>query len=195
MKAKTIYSLISFQTLKEIFDLSKVELTSQEKSLYINCIYAHFKDKLISKENLDEFKINIKDVKNYSRWKLSFQILNDSGLIEISKDQILFYDKWNMFIDNKHIKIEEKINHTNIEQQLLNNKSMIEVVAMKNRISIDQINSLIKIFIKEQEATETKHKDIGDYSKHFIYWVKLNINLIEKEQNTSVKSKSKLLGL
>lgn len=195
MKAKTIYSLISFQTLKEIFDLSKVELTSQEKSLYINCIYAHFKDKLISKENLDEFKINIKDVKNYSRWKLSFQILNDSGLIEISKDQILFYDKWNMFIDNKHIKIEEKINHTNIEEQLLNNKSMIEVVAMKNRISIDQINSLIKIFIKEQEATETKHKDIGDYSKHFIYWVKLNINLIEKEQNTSVKSKSKLLGL
>lgn len=194
MMVKRVFSIITLETLEQIFELASSELGSQEKSLYINCIYAHFKDKYISQDNLEQFTISIKDVKNYSKWKIIFMKLSKSGLITIDDNDILFHDKWNLFIDNKHIKIEDKINHDAIEQQLLNNRSMIEVVAMKNNLSIDEIHHLIKIFVKEQEATETKHKHIGDYSKHFIYWVKINKNNIEVKQGSSVKSNGKLLG-
>jgi hypothetical protein len=54
--------------------------------------------------------------------------------------------------------------------------------------------SLIKIFVLEQLATQTIHKDSGDLAKHFIYWVTTNLDKIDMSGET-VRSKGKILGL
>lgn len=193
---KTLYSLITFQTLNDIFEQSKVNLTSKDKMLYINCLYASFKDKEATVENLKSFDIQLIDIKNYITWKSNFERLNNAKLIQICDDKIIFLNVWSNFINiNNDSNNHNDDDEDEIEKKLLQNRSMIDVVGMKNKLTIDQINHLIKIFVKEQKATETKHKDIADYSKHFIYWVKINISNVEFKQSSTVKSKSKLLGM
>ena len=53
---------------------------------------------------------------------------------------------------------------------------------------------MVDIFLLEQDATQTSYKDLGELSKHFIYWVNLNLGKIQLE-NEVIKSKGKILGL
>ena len=91
--------------------------------------------------------------------------------------------------------IDEDIYNDEMEKKLLENRSMIDVVGMKNRLTLDQIKHLIKIFVVEQKATDAKHRDEGECAKHFIYWVKTNLDNVESQKQSFVKSNNKLLGL
>jgi hypothetical protein len=195
MNQKTIFELITLQTIKNLLDLSKTDLSSKDKMLYINCLYGYFVDKTATIENLESFDIYINDLKNYSSWSKNFENLHNAELIEVTKTKITFFNHWSNFINLDVVITEEEKFDNGIEQKLLENRSMIDVVGMKNRLSIDQIKQLIKIFVKEQKATDSKHKDEGEYAKHFIYWVRTNLDNVSQEKQSSVKSAGKLLGL
>ena len=195
MKNKTIYGLITFQTLKDIFDMSTIDLSSKDKMLYINCLFGHFKDKPAIVENLDSFILNISDMKNYAIWKNNFEHLHNAELIEVTSHKITFFNVWSNFVSLGVNTIDEDIYKDEMEKKLLENRSMIDVVGMKNRLTLDQIKHLIKIFVVEQKATDAKHKDEGECAKHFIYWVKTNLDNVESQKQSFVKSNNKLLGL
>jgi hypothetical protein len=195
MNQKTIFELITLQTIKNLLDLSKTDLSSKDKMLYINCLYGYFVDKTATIENLESFDIYINDLKNYLSWSKNFENLHNAELIEVTKTKITFFNHWSNFINLDVVITEEEKFDDGIEQKLLENRSMIDVVGMKNRLSIDQIKQLIKIFVKEQKATDSKHKDEGEYAKHFIYWVRTNLDNVSQEKQSSVKSAGKLLGL
>jgi hypothetical protein len=82
----------------------------------------------------------------------------------------------------------------NYADELKQNTSMIDVVGMKNKLSRNQVLKMVDIFLLEQDATQTSYKDLGELSKHFIYWVNLNLGKIQME-NEVIKSKGKILGL
>jgi hypothetical protein len=195
MKQKTIFELITLQTIRDLLDLSKIDLNSKDKMLYINCLYGYFLDKEANVENLQSFVIYMSDLKNYSTWSKSFENLHNAELIEVTKNKITFFNLWSNFINLDIVITEEEKFDNDIEQKLLQNRSMIDVVGMKNRLSVDQIKQLIRIFVIEQKATDSKHRDEGEYAKHFIYWVKTNLDNVKEEKQSSVKSNSKLLGL
>lgn len=195
MKDNTIYSLITFQTLKDIFDKATIDLSSKDKMLYINCLFGHFKDKEATVDNLNSFVINISDMKNYATWKNNFEHLHNAELIEVTSHKITFFNVWSNFISLDINTIDDDFYDDEIEKKLLENRSMIDVVGMKNKLTIDQIKYLIKIFVIEQKATDAKHRDEGEYAKHFIYWVKTNLDNVQDQKQSSVKSNSKLLGL
>jgi hypothetical protein len=195
MKLQTIYSLINFQTIKDIFDLSTINLSSKDKTLYINCLFGHFKDKEATVENLDSFVINIDSMKNYNTWKNNFENLHNAELIEVTKHKITFFNFWCNFINIDINTIEQDVYDDEIEKKLLENRSMIDVVGMKNKLNIEQIKHLIKIFVVEQKAIDAKHRDEGEYAKHFIYWVKTNIDNLGDHKQSFVKSNNKLLGI
>ena len=192
MKPKTIYSIINFQTIKDIFDLSTIDLNSKDKTLYINCLFGHFKDKEATVENLDSFVIMIDTIKNYSTWKNNFENLHNAELIEVTAHKVTFFNVWCNFINLEVNTTQEDLYDDDIEKKLLENRSMIDVVGMKNKLNIEQIKQLIKIFVIEQKATDAKHRDEGEYAKHFIYWVKTNIDNLGDYKQSFVKSNNKL---
>jgi len=81
-----------------------------------------------------------------------------------------------------------------MRDDIIQNKSAIDVLGMKHNVTPNRISNMMDIFIKEQQAVGTKYNDIGEVSKHFIYWFSSNLNKIDVK-NESVKSKGKIIGL
>lgn len=190
--------LITLQVIEDIFD-STSKVQSLSKSLYINCLVKHFKNKDATMDNAMGFTFKVSDIPNYQKFHNNFQDLHNAGIINLSSKEVIFENKWGQLIDRSKLdtlhegsgKMKRALEY---EDDLRNNTSMIDVICMKNKMSKSQVMSLIKIFILEQDATQTMHKDSGEVSKHFIYWVSTNIDKIELT-NETVKSKSKILGL
>jgi hypothetical protein len=189
--------LITLQVIEDIFD-STNKVQSLSKSLYINCLIKQFKDKDATQENSIGFHFEKKQIPNYEKWDVHFQDLQNAGLIQINPTQIVFENKWGQLIDREKLVQNHSssipVSGAELEIQLKNNSSMIDVICMKNKMTKSQVNSLIKIFILEQLATNTTHKDSGELAKHFIYWVTTNLDKIDMTGET-VKSKGKILGL
>ena len=189
--------LITLQVIEDIFD-STIKVQSLSKSLYINCLIKHFKDKDAAQENSIGFHFEKQHIPNYQKWDAHFQDLQKAGLVIVNATQIVFENKWGQRIDRT--KLDESNDTTMMnnaeafEAQLKMNASMIDVICMKNKMSKSQVSSLIKIFVLEQLATQTVHRDSGDLAKHFIYWVTTNLDKIDMSGET-VRSKGKILGL
>ena len=188
--------LISLGTIEKIFHGHNVP--SRSKSLYINCLIKHFKDKDATEENAQEFIFKTADIPNYKKFYPMFCELHEAQLVKINHGHIIFQNKWGQFIDRTRLSSEDlgKSNKPllDFENDLKSNSSMIDVVGMKNKLSRNQVCNLIKIFLLEQDATQSSYKDLGELSKHFIYWVNANKDKISME-NEVIKSKGKILGL
>lgn len=189
--------LITLQVIEDIFD-STIKVQSLSKSLYINCLIKHFKDKDAAQENSIGFYFEKQQIPNYQKWDTHFQDLQKAGLVIVSAAQIVFENKWGQLIDRTKLEDSNDTTMMNnaeaFEAQLKMNTSMIDVICMKNKMSKSQVISLIKIFVLEQLATQTMHRDSGDLAKHFIYWVTTNLDKIDMSGET-VRSKGKILGL
>jgi hypothetical protein len=189
--------LITLGVIEKIFD--GINVKSMSKSLYINCMIKHFKTKIALFENSASFELPLNEIKNFQKWEQNFIDLKNNGLVEISVSSIVFLNKWGQHIDSfKYAGIKKGNNQLSsalvFEEDLKKNQSMIEVIAMKNKLAKNQIINLIRIFVLEQDATETLYKDLGECSKHFIYWVNTNKDNIDMSIET-VKSNGKILGL
>jgi hypothetical protein len=190
--------LITLNVVNQIFN-SCEKVKPLSKLLYINCLTKKFKELDATAENATSFEFLKNEIPKYNIWQTNFMDLQIAGLVTVTHDAVVFNNTWGQLIDrSKFGGIQVGISTMNsalkFEQDLMNNTSMLDVIGMKNKLNKNQILSLIKIFVLEQDATQSMYRDLGDCSKHFIYWVNTNIDKIEIVQDTA-KSKSKILGL
>lgn len=190
--------LITLQVVEDIF-APIIDTPPLAKSLYINCLIKHFKDKEATEENCQQFVFKTADIPNYRKYYPIFLELHEVQLIKINHGHIIFQNKWGQLIDrtkliNGNIGDENNNSVLLYAERLKQNTSMIDVVGMKNKLSKNQVLKLVDIFLLEQDATQTSYKDIGELSKHFIYWVNLNMDKIQMDSEV-IKSKGKILGL
>lgn len=190
--------LITLNVVDQIFN-SCEKVKPLSKLLYINCLTKKFKDLDATAENATSFEFLKNEIPKYNKWQTNFMDLQIAGLVTVTHDAIVFNNTWGQLIDrSKFGGIQVGMSTMNsalkFEQDLMNNTSMLDVIGMKNKLNKNQVLSLIKIFVLEQDATQSMYRDLGDCSKHFIYWVNTNIDKIEIVQDTA-KSKSKILGL
>jgi hypothetical protein len=190
--------LITLQVVEDIFSPT-INIPSLAKSLYINCLIKHFRGKEATEENCRQFMFETKDIPNYNKFYPTFLELHNANLVSINHGQVIFQNKWGHLIDRSKMlsnELGKAKDHSILDyaEQLKQNTSMIDVVGMKNKLSRNQVLKMVDIFLLEQDATQTSYKDLGELSKHFIYWVNLNMGKIQME-NEVIKSKGKILGL
>lgn len=190
--------LITLNVVNQIFN-SCEKVKPLSKLLYINCLTKKFKELDATAENATSFEFLKNEIPKYNIWQTNFMDLQIAGLVTVTHDAVVFNNTWGQLIDrSKFGGIQVGISTMNsalkFEQELMNNTSMLDVIGMKNKLNKNQVLSLIKIFVLEQDATQSMYRDLGDCSKHFIYWVNTNKDKIEIVQDTA-KSKSKILGL
>ncbi len=186
--------VINLYCINKIFEES-VKLSAKSQILYINCLIHHFKDLEASIDNSNAFHISTKEI-NYEKYKVSLKELENSGLIGITNDSILFYNKW-----DKHLPINYQFvnsdnqpkNIINFKEELLNNVALLEVICMRERITMDTCKGLLESFIEIQKVTEKKYRDYNDASVHFVNYASKYQKEFKQSINKS-KSNGKLLG-
>lgn len=197
-----MFSLITFEVVERIFEeRAEGDVSTMSQLIYINSLYNNFKDKIADEKNAMAFEVFIEDINNYSRWLKNFQELHKLKLINISQDRITFVNHWGQFIDRSKIELKQfdlfeikDIKSDDLTVKLKENKGLVEVIAMKHKISKDQLFEAIDIFCKEQEAIKNNYRTDSDLTKHFIHWANIYIKKTDFKQET-VKSKSKILGM
>jgi hypothetical protein len=190
-------TLLNLQVFDTIFETrAEHKLSSMSKSLYINCLFGYFKGKEVNEKNSIAFEIFINDIKNYSKWQKNFQELHKAKLIKIENDRINFINHWGQFIERAKLSTEKLFVKTDVNsfyEQLINNKSLMDLICMKHKISYQKAIELVELFIQEQNAVLNKYYNESECSKHFINWTN---TYISKNKPTSEKviSKGKILG-
>lgn len=196
---KTAHSLITFEVIDKIFE-NKAEftLTSMSKMLYINALFAHFKNKEATEKNLIAFEIFYSDIKNFKKWEKNFQELHKARLVTIYDKCIIFNNVWGSYIDRSEINQVKNAQYESslkdaeaFKQSLVNNQTMFEVTGMKHRISKENMLKMIDAFIAEQMVVKNKYLNESECTRHFIHWVGKNATNPIQSIN---KSQTKIIG-
>lgn len=189
-------NLFTLQVFETIFETrSENKLSSMAKSLYINCLYGHFKSKEPTDKNSIAFDIFLSDLKNYSKWQKYFQELHKAKLINIQEDRINFINHWGQFIEREKLTkpISVRKDAKYYRENLQNNKSLIDLISMKHSLNDQHIINFIDLFVKEQQAVLNKYNNESEISKHFMNWCNTQVKK-SKPVSEKVKSKAKILG-
>jgi hypothetical protein len=187
----------NLNVIDKIFRLEpKGKLSSQSKMLYINCITHHFKNIEPYIGNLGEFTILMSAIPNFKTFYPLFSELSDATLIIITNDSIQFKNIWSKYMNLSALSNSEtRVNANNFANaftdEMYNSHQLVELCAMKNKISKMQVNKLMQLFFAEQTAIQTKYGNESECRKHFIYWI---ANNLDKVSNENVKSTAKILG-
>jgi hypothetical protein len=75
----------------------------------------------------------------------------------------------------------------------MDNKSLMDLICMKHKISIEKAYELVELFFQEQEAVLTKYYNESECSKHFMNWSNIYLSK-NKPVSEKVKSNSKIIG-
>lgn len=194
-------TIINLYTIDKIFnEVAEVKLSTTAKMLYINCLTYHFKDKSPSIANAISFAIYKDDIPNFSKFLVNFEELHKAGLVIIDSVSVSFTNCWGKYINREKLEnvapdvyvagfsFSTALQH---KDDLLTSQRLYELVGMKHKISRRQLETLIDLFVTEQETFSKKYSGLPDCIKHFTYWLPNNIS---KTAHKSVKSGSKLLG-
>jgi hypothetical protein len=177
---------------------AKAKLSVHAKMLYLNCLSFQFKNKELSLENATEFDMFEKDIPNYKKFKPLFKELETAGLVEYNvMNMILFPNVWSKHFDMSTFQnstLNEIAKHTadDFKDQLYNSHQLVELCAMKHRVSKGQVNKMLQLFFKEQETFKKYYRDEGDVRKHFVYW--LGHNKDKLNLSNGGKNKTQILG-
>lgn len=192
--------LISLYTIEEIFaNDCKNKISPLAKMVYINCINHNFKNKAISLQNLNDFLLIKATIPNYDNFKKYFDELCFSGLIIDDLHSYRFISHWIKYVELHRITYYQdnlsnnKVDLIKLQEEFSNSQQLIELCQMKYNLNKSQICNLMNQFLQEQIIVNKIYGNIGDAKKHFIYWC--GINKDKLPQDTSVKSKNKILGL
>jgi hypothetical protein len=192
--------LINLHIINTILNkVSRINLSAKTQMIYINCLIHHFKDLEATEGNSTAFSLFENDFGDYSKFKTNIQELHKAGLVLITSSNITFINLWSNLIDKslygKEFKTQENIFTMQsvkfFEKELLQSENLIELSAMKYKLSKTQVIKLIELFVKEQEAFQKKYNSFSDCIKHCTYWMGSNHHKTPKE---SVKSTNKMLG-
>ena len=188
--------LINLYVIEKIFDEAEIKTSALSKMVYVNCLIHYFKNKDATPESAVAFEIMTTDF-DFSKFKKQFHELHKAGIVTINGDIIKFNNVWGAHIDKSQL---GKPSYTpgfktykvkDFEQAILNNAKLSELCQMKYKLHGSQLPSLIKLFIKEQDACETIYKNESECIRHCGNWIGKNI---DKTVKTVVRSSAKRLG-
>ena len=187
---------ITLHTIDEIFNKEATHKPSvYAKMLYINCLTHHFKNKESYITNLSEFTLAKSSIPNLSNYLDLFSELEKANLLKIQDDSYLFLNVWTKYMDissmNNDVFMAKSFTCMDFNDQIYNSHQLIELCAMKYKISKSQVIKLMQLFFDEQSAIDTKYPNEQECKKHFLYWIAYNK---DKLSNETVKSGSKILG-
>ena len=184
--------IITLAAIKRIFDNSKFKVSSYSKMLYINCLMYHFENLEPTEENSKGFVMQ-SDTLNYELYKKNFKELEKAEIIIIGFDStVTFSPLWNRYIDKSMIiKPTYSLDVESIKEYLKGD-IFIDMICMKYRLSIIEVQTLVLDFAKEQIAVSKKYLNENDCKTHFKNWVKYNI---ENKKITSIGSRPKFKTL
>ena len=141
--------LISINTIDKIFEDSD-DLQPISKWIYVEFLTKHFKNLDTTIENSMMFEIEINSINNFSKLEPHFKNLNDYGIITLTKNSIVFNNKWGQFIKKSELKSEQSSNFS-LEFDFGNDES-IKPVASEPTIELDKcIDEKDKISIVENK--------------------------------------------
>ena len=166
---KSMLDAITLATLEKIFkERAEQQISSMSKMLYTNCLIGRFRELPLNEKNAQGFEMFLVEIKNYSQWEKRFIELHRAKLITITDTMILFHNHWGTFID-KNI-FNEKNNTEYTEQkkfaeefydEMLQSKSITDLVSMRNKWSKNQLIKALDLFMIEQMATENKYDTLS----------------------------------
>lgn len=195
--------IINLYVIDKIFEESK-KISAKAKMLYINCLTHHFKEKSALVSNAVAFEMFEEDFRDFSRFKVPMQELHKAGLIEIGTNKIAFHNTWGRHIDRSQLEKVDAMEYVagfafngieHFKADLINSNSIVELASMKYSIKKEDLPQLIELFITEQTTFDKKYSGFSDCIKHFTYWLPNNIKKLTTQTPTTVKSKSKILGM
>jgi len=196
--------MIKLFNLKVIDSIFKYEvkrpnrLTSKSQMVYINCLTHYFKDLEPTITNSMGFEMSFDEYPTLKTFLPEFQILETAGLVNIYLNGVGFKRVWANYIDIRYLETIPPINYigamelqenNDIKKQLLENEQLVELCAMKYKVTKDVFPKMVDLFLTEQIAFGKKYSSIIDCVKHFSFWIPHNLNALNVE-----KKKPKLLG-
>lgn len=191
--------ILNLYVIKSIFENSKVKITSNNQILYINCLMHFFKDKEATEFNCKAFEILTDDIPSFDKFKNNFKELHRIGLVVLSDTKVEFPCLWRKYIDidslSKTDYKEGVKNASDYKDEILRSTMLIETITRKNQITKAQVLSMLDIFVSEQDSTQKTYSSYSDTSRHFMNWVRTNLEKVPKVSGTVVRTKSKILGM
>lgn len=194
-------TVINLFVIDKIFtEVATNRLTPSAKSLYLNCLTHHFRDKKPTVVNAVGFEFFKNDIPNYAKHQRVFEELHKAELVSIREDAVAFLNVWGNYIDRRLL--EKVAPDTYVAgfsfqgtlafiEEMRGNTGLHELCCMKHRLARQQVLQLLELFHKEQSSIDKRYTGYSDCAKHFINWIPNNVDKVPKEV---VKSNSKLLG-
>jgi hypothetical protein len=188
--------VISLFIIDKIFTLSGGnKISPNAQMLYINILMHHFRYLEAKEVNCVAFSIAVNEFPNFDKYKKLLVELESFNIIQITETKILFYNMWSQYIDKSLLDVELKRTEPQspllFKDEMEKSEQLIELSAMKHKISKTHVVKLMDLFIREQESFKKTYPNYGDCVKHFTYWLTSNHHKVPKE---SIKSNNKMLG-
>lgn len=188
--------VISLFIIDKIFTLSGGnKISPNAQMLYINILMHHFRYLEAKQVNCEAFSFGIEEFPNFNKYKKLLVELESFNIIQITATKIIFYNMWSQYIDRSLLDVElksfEPMGAIAFKDEMEKSEQLIELSAMKHKISKTHVVKLIDLFIREQDSFKKTYPNYGDCVKHFTYWLTSNHHKIPKE---SIKSTNKMLG-
>jgi hypothetical protein len=191
--------VIDLHVLDQILSSTPTKLSAISQALYMNCLMQNFRKKESTPVSALAFEIGY-TIAKFDSFKKQYDELQQAGLISYTDQFIRFENVWSKHIDPRRydeqpLTLLPKTFDT-IVNQLRENNSGLDLIGMRMKISRDQVNQLLEIFILEQIAVEKKYIDMQDCYRHFFNWAKHGDkkDLVNKSKS-SANGAGKILGL
>lgn len=165
-------------------------ISAASKSLYVNCLIHHFKDKKPIATETVSFKIYIAEIPKYETFKLFFEELQLAKLVVISELEITFLSVWRNYLDKSITKMDANVYVGAVSKPSIKEfvdvlktaHELHELIQSKYSINNKKCLALLDIFLKEQIALNKTYNDKDDCFKHFLYWTQYNLNRLSDEK-------------
>lgn len=192
---------INLWILDQVINDLPVKIHSRSQILYIRALMNQWRDKEPTQGEIAPF-VMPKEKIPYTLYTFEITELANAGLITISEFSYTFLNVWGKYMDKDQL---PKINPQTYvglaplfpiekyEKDLIeNNQTTIELLCMKNKITLAQAKFLVELFIKEQKATEKTYGSLTEVKKYLINWVNSNTDKVPPV--SSIKSTGTLLN-
>ena len=74
--------------------------------------------------------------------------------------------------NSKYKEVDIKDIYLLLEEKIVSNKSLLEIIAMQNRLKIDTVKNQIKTFVKQAKSVGEKYSNDREIFKHFQNWIR-----------------------
>jgi hypothetical protein len=161
----------------------------------------HLIDKMLDEKLIKKGEFNTKKndrTKWYTLTQKGKNLLNISGdkspkkvTAEIGNNKSAEIGSLTAEIGNsKYKEVDIKDRYYYYNEKIVSNKSLLEIIAMQNRIKIDTIKNKINEFVLHCKSVSKNHDNDGDIFNHFSAWIrkqKLTDQDLETELNWFMK--------